>query len=253
MLRVPIIAANWKMNKNVKEAENYAAEFPVDVELYKKVEVVIMPPYTALQAVGEALRGTGIKLGAQNMHYADSGAYTGEISPLMLKELGCSYVILGHSERRHIFQETDELINKKVKAALNYGISPLLCVGETLEERESGKTREVNMRQLLGSLKDVEAADVARIVIGYEPVWAIGTGVNASGDDAEETIAYIREIISGEWGKTVGQTVRIQYGGSVKPDNIKKYLSQENIDGALVGGAGLEVDSFYGILRSVFE
>lgn len=249
-MRKPIMAANWKMHKTVREAESFAAEFPVDHDLLEKVEIVIFPPFTALEAAGSALRGTGIQMGGQNMHPADKGAFTGEISPVMLKDVGCAWVLLGHSERRHIFKETSQFINEKIKAALKHGFIPLLCVGETLEERKAGRTEEINRTQLLESLAGVTPEAVADMVIAYEPVWAIGTGVNASANDAEATIAFIRSVLSREFGKVIGEAVRILYGGSVKPENIAEYMAQENIDGALVGGAGLEVESFRRIVNS---
>lgn len=249
-MRNPIIGANWKMHKNIREAESFAAEFPAEPELYRRVEVVIFPTYTALAAVGNALRGTGIKLGAQNMHFETKGAFTGEISPTMLVDLGCSYVVLGHSERRHIFHENNEFINKKVKAALAHGLTPFLCIGETLEERQNGRTEEVCKEQLLGSLADIDDKDISKMIIAYEPVWAIGTGINATSQDAEETIAYIRKLVIEEFGQNAGDNVRIQYGGSVKPANASEYFAKENIDGALVGGASLEMDSLFEIIKS---
>ncbi len=248
-MRKPIIAANWKMHKTLREAENFAAQFPAEPELYEKVDVVICPPFTALQVVGEALRGTGIKLGAQNLYPRDQGAFTGEISPLMLKDLGCSYVILGHSERRQILQEDNKFINEKIKAALKHGLTPILCVGETLEERKEGQTETVCGNQLLGCLADLEKEDVSKLVIAYEPVWAIGTGVNARPEDAEKTIAFIRDFLAWQYGLEMAEQIRIQYGGSVKPDNIKELMKQKNIDGALVGGASLEVESFFSIVQ----
>lgn len=237
------------MYKVIKEAESFAAEFPLDTELYQEVEVVICPPFTALQVVGAALRGTGIKLGAQNLYPKEQGAFTGEISPVMLKDLGCTYVILGHSERRHILGEQDAFINEKVKAALRHELIPILCVGETLEQRQQGKTEEICRRQLAGGLAGVDAAALASLVIAYEPVWAIGTGVNASAQDAEETIAFLRHVIAEGWGKEAAAAIRIQYGGSVKPQNVQQFMDCEDIDGALVGGASLEVDSFYAIIQ----
>lgn len=248
-MRIPIIAANWKMHKTLKEAENYASEFPVDEGVLAAVEIVICPPFTALETVGQALKGTGIQLAAQNMHPAPQGAFTGEVSPLMLKDLGCEYVILGHSERRHIFGEKNDFINEKVKSALTHGLKPILCIGETLEERKGGQTDAVCREQLLQSLAGVEEKDITRIVIAYEPVWAIGTGVNASAEDAEKTISYIREVLSGQYGVNQAAQVRIQYGGSVKPANIADFMKQKNIDGALVGGASLEAASFYSIVQ----
>lgn len=252
-MRVPIVAANWKMNKTVGEAESFTADLPGDAELYKKVEVVVCTPFTCLQAVSKGLKGTGVKLGAQNMYYEDKGAYTGEISPAMLKDLGCTYVILGHSERRHIFQESNELINKKVKAALVHGLKPILCIGETLEERQAGKMEEICKTQLFGSLQDITAKEMDQIVIAYEPVWAIGTGVNASVEDADSTITFVRQCISAKYGTEIGDKIRIQYGGSVKPNNAVDYFKQANIDGALIGGASLKAASFYSIVKSAAE
>lgn len=247
--RIPIMAANWKMHKVLREAESYAAEFPLDQDLYRQVEVVICPAFTSLQVVAKALRGTGIKLGAQNMHPAEQGAFTGEVSPVMLKDLGCSYVILGHSERRHLFGESDRFINQKVVAALRHRLIPILCVGETLAERKAGQTEEVCAAQLSGSLAGLSGQELTGIVIAYEPVWAIGTGVNATAGDAETTIRFIRSFLTGQFGEKAGEAVRIQYGGSVKPDNVQEYMKQEDIDGALVGGAGLSVDSFFSIIQ----
>lgn len=248
-MRIPLIAANWKMHKTLGEAEKFASEFPLDQELFEKVEVVICPPFTALQVVGESIRGTAIKLGAQNMHFAEQGAYTGEISPLMLGDLGCDYVILGHSERRHIFQESSQFINEKIKTALKYHIRPILCVGETLEEREKGETRLICKEQLLDSLSGIEIREPSQIAVAYEPVWAIGTGRNADPGDAEEVISYLRELLADKWGNALAEGIRILYGGSVKPGNTAEFMQQKNIDGALVGGASLEIESFYNIIK----
>jgi len=248
-MRKPVIAANWKMHKTIKEAESFAAEFPLEPDLYAKVEAVIFPPFTALSTVSEALKGTGIMTGGQNMHPEEKGAFTGEISPLMLKNAGCGSVILGHSERRHIFLETDEFINKKVKSAFAHGLVPFLCVGETLEERQAGLTEEVCRRQLLCGLDDVAAEQVAAMVIAYEPVWAIGTGVNATSGDAEKTSAFIRRTIAEKYGPIAACAVRILYGGSVKPANVREYMQCDNIDGALVGGASLETESFFSLIQ----
>lgn len=247
-MRIPVVGANWKMHKNIAEAKEFAAAFPADTELYKRVEVVIFPAFTALAAVSGFLRGKNIKLGAQNMHPQPQGAFTGEVSPAMLLDAGCSHVILGHSERRHIFQESNEFINLKVKAAFAYGLTPFLCVGETLEERQGKRTESVCREQLLGSLKDIEKQHIHQLVIAYEPVWAIGTGVNATVQDAQETIAYIRRLVGEEYGKNAAEAVRIQYGGSVKPVNAGEYFAQPDIDGGLIGGAGLEIDSLYAII-----
>lgn len=238
------------MHKKIREAIDFCVELPADPELYSRIEIVVFPPFTALAAAGQVLQGKGIKLGAQNMHPAEKGAFTGEISPVMLRDAGCDYVILGHSERRHIFGETNEFICEKVKAALGHGIIPFLCIGETLGERQAGRTAEVCENQLYGSLAGVAGDDVAKMVIAYEPVWAIGTGVNATAQDAEETIGFIRGLLTRRYGGAVGQASRIQYGGSVKPENAGDYFKQDNIDGALVGGASLETESLYKIVKS---
>lgn len=251
--RKPIIAANWKMYKTRQEGAAFATEFSVDTLGTQEVEVVICPPFTTLPAVAAALKGKGIKWGGQNLYPAAEGAFTGEISPVMLKDLGCSYVILGHSERRQLLGETDEFINKKVQTAFAYDLLPIFCVGETLEQRKSGLTEEICRKQVLRGLEGVKSADIARMVIAYEPIWAIGTGVNASPDDAEKTIAFIREVISQNWGQEAAELIRIQYGGSVKPGNIKEFIRCANIDGALVGGASLKVDSFTEIVRATGE
>lgn len=252
--RKPIVAANWKMYKTTEESANFAQGFSWEASLSEAVEVVICPPFTSMQTVGEALQGKkGIKWGAQNLYPAEEGAFTGEISPLMLKDLGCTYVILGHSERRQLLGETDAFINKKVHATFTYDLLPIFCVGETLEQRKGEQTEEVCRNQILRGLEGIKSEDIARMVIAYEPIWAIGTGINASPEDAEKTIAFLREVISQEWGEEAGATVRIQYGGSVKPGNIKDLMSCANIDGALVGGASLKVDSFYEIVRAAGE
>lgn len=249
-MRIPMIAANWKMYKTINEAEKFASEFPLDQELQQGVDVVICPSFTALQTVSESIRGTSLMLGAQNMHPAEQGAFTGEVSPLMLSDLGCKYVILGHSERRHIFKESSQFINEKVKTALKYGIGPILCVGETLEEREAGKTREICGSQLLEGLADAEIVEPTMIAIAYEPVWAIGTGRNADPQDAEEVISYLRQLLVDKYGAGLAGEIRILYGGSVKPQNAADFMKQQNIDGALVGGASLEIESFYNIINS---
>lgn len=249
-MRVPVVAANWKMNKILSEAESFAAEIPINKDLYDKVEVIICPPFTSLYVVSQALKGTGIKLGAQNMYPEEMGAFTGEVSPVMLKDIGCKYVILGHSERRHILKESNEFINRKVKAAIKHELIPILCIGETLNERKKGKTEEVCINQLLGSLNGVAKEDVAKSIIAYEPVWAIGTGENASSQDAERTISFIRELIFNQFGADTAKAIRILYGGSVKPNNIGEYMENENIDGALVGGASLKIDSFYELIMN---
>lgn len=242
-MRRPIIAGNWKMNMGVKEAEELI-EAIKKIDLNKEVEALVCPPFVDLYRVSELLENTAIKLGAQNMHYEKSGAFTGEVSPNMLKELGVSYVILGHSERRQYFAESDDLINKKLQAALANGLSPILCCGETLEEREAGEEEKKVARQIEKALKDVKEDDFDRIVIAYEPIWAIGTGKTASSDDAEKMSSFIRSLVKDKHGDKAAKSVRIQYGGSVKPSNIKEIMGKDNIDGALVGGASLEAESF---------
>jgi triosephosphate isomerase len=242
-MRTPIIAANWKMHKTIAEANAFMEVFVPAIADLSGVEAVVCPPFTALAAVGAKLGGK-VALGAQNMYKEAQGAFTGEISAAMLKDLGVTYVILGHSERRTIFGETDELIGAKVKAALENGLTPILCVGETLEERESGQTDAVNKRQTLAGLAGLTPEQVATVVIAYEPVWAIGTGKSCNAAEANETIGAIRKVLAEAFGQAVADRVRIQYGGSVKPNNIGEYMAQPEIDGALVGGAALDPVSF---------
>jgi len=232
------------MYKTVAEAVNFVAAFKEKTAGQVRVEMVLCPPFTALAAVAEQLTGSGIALGAQNCYWETEGAYTGEIAPGMLKEIGCRYVILGHSERRQYFGETDEKVNKKVRAALAGGLTPIVCVGELLEEREAGRTEEVVGRQLNGALAGLGAAEAAGLVVAYEPVWAIGTGRTASAADAQAVNGYIRGILRRLYGDAVAEAVRIQYGGSVKPGNAAELMAQPDIDGALVGGASLDADSF---------
>ena len=208
------------------------------------VDVVVAPPFTALCAISERLKGTGIGLAAQNMHYESKGAFTGEVSPAMLKDAGCTHVIIGHSERRQYFCETDETVNRKVMAALSAGLVPIMCIGETLEQREAGKAFEVIEGQLAGGLKGLTAEQVGGLVLAYEPVWAIGTGRTATPDQAQEVHTFIRGWLKGKYGAETAEAVRIQYGGSVKPDNVSALMDKADIDGALVGGACLTADSF---------
>ncbi len=236
-MRKPIIAGNWKMNKTIAEALEFVNEVKDKVQ-NNKVEAVICAPFTLLKDLKEATKGTNIKIGAQNMHYEESGAFTGEISPAMLKELNIDYVVIGHSERREYFNETDETVNKKVLKALEVGIDPILCCGETLEEREAGKTKEVCKVQVEKALENVKKEDLSKVVIAYEPIWAIGTGKTATSEDANDVIKYIREVVANLYGELANE-VRIQYGGSVKPQNVAEIMSQSDIDGALVGGASL--------------
>ncbi len=248
-MRKPIIAGNWKMYKTIAEAVAMVTELAAIVRDIKDVEVVVCPPFTALYAVAEAVKGTVIKVGAQNMYWEDQGAYTGEVSPVMIKEIGCTYVILGHSERRQFFGETDENVNKKLKAAYKHGLLPIVCVGERLEQREQGITEKVVKAQVEGALVGLENNEVANLVVAYEPVWAIGTGKTASNEDAQEVISFTRNVIVGMYGRELAEQVRIQYGGSVKPDNISGLMQQKDIDGALVGGASLEAGSFAALVK----
>jgi triosephosphate isomerase len=250
-MRKKIIAANWKMNMTVAETESFLEGFRLDVEDVTGVEIVIAPPFTALAKLSELLGGSQkIRLGAQNMYFEMSGAFTGEVSPAMLRELFVKYVILGHSERRQIFGETDALINKKVRTALASELKPILCVGETLEERDAGKEKDVLETQLRGSLEGVSGDDLPDVVIAYEPVWAIGTGRNATPEQAQDSHAHVREVLAELSDGATAAKVRIQYGGSVKPANAAVLLGQPDIDGALVGGASLEPRSFSEIVKA---
>ena len=247
-MRKPIIAGNWKMNKTIEEALDFVNEVKNNVNT-DKVEAVICAPFTILKDLKEVTKGSNIKVAAQNMHYAESGAFTGEVSASMLKELGMDYVVIGHSERREYFNETDETCNKKVLKALEVGIDPILCCGETLEQREAGETKNVCKVQVEGALKDVTSEDLAKVVIAYEPIWAIGTGKTATDEQANETIMAVRSVVAEMFGKEVADKVRIQYGGSVKPNTIKAQMAQSDIDGALVGGASLVATDFAQIVN----
>ena len=253
-MRKKIIAANWKMNMTVSEAESFLEDFRLEIEDVTSVETVIAPPFTVLPKLSELLGGSQkIRLGAQNFYYEKSGAYTGEISATMLRELFVKYVIIGHSERRQIFGETDDLINKKVLAAHASELKPILCVGETLAEREAGKENEVLETQLRGGLANVTAEQLLETVIAYEPVWAIGTGKTATSAQAQECHAHVRAVLAELTDQATADKVRIQYGGSVKPSNAKELLTQPDIDGALVGGASLEPRSFAEIVKAAEE
>lgn len=231
------------MFKTIAEASEFARQLTSE-ETVPSVEKVICAPFTALPALAELFKGTPYALGAQNMHFEDQGAFTGEISPLMLKELGVTYVIIGHSERRQYFNETDDTVNKKVLAALKHGLKPIVCVGESLEQHEAGQTEEIVRKQTEAALSQVPSDQLADVVIAYEPIWAIGTGKSSTAEDANQTIAYIRGVVADAYGKEAAAAVRIQYGGSVKPENIESFLAQSDIDGALVGGASLAADSY---------
>ena len=245
-MRKPIIAGNWKMNKTAAEAVALINELKPLVAK-SKPEVVVCVPYTDLWAVKQAIEGSKIKLGAENVSWADSGAFTGEISADMLKEIGVEYVIIGHSERRQYFGETDETVNMRLKQALAKGLKPIVCVGETLTEREKNKTRKVLKKQILEGFKDV--TDFSNIVIAYEPVWAIGTGKTATAEDANKTIGFIRSLVRKTWGAEVSKALRIQYGGSMKPSNAKELMAMRHIDGGLIGGASLKAEDFASIVN----
>jgi len=247
-MRKKIIAGNWKMNKTPSEAVQFVNELK-DKVADAEADVVVCPTFVCLPAVVEATKGTNIKVGAQNIHWADNGAFTGEISGEMLKEVGVDYAIIGHSERRQYFGETDETVNNRLKAALKYDLIPIVCVGELLEEREKGTTNEVLERQTVGALKDIEPEAVSNMVIAYEPVWAIGTGKTASSDDANDACKFIRSIVEKLYNKGVADKVRIQYGGSVKPSNANELFTTSDIDGGLVGGASLKTDDFTAIVK----
>jgi len=249
-MRPPIIAGNWKMNGLLKDARDLATGLRKELgDNAGGPEVLVFPPFLALEAVHQILEGSPLKLGAQDVHWEAKGAFTGELSPAMLKEVGVGAVLLGHSERRHVMGETNEMINKKVKACLAAGLLPVVCIGELLEERNMGVTREVVERQIAKGLEGLTPEDVSKLVLAYEPVWAIGTGKTATPRQAEEVHHYVRKLITQKSGEAVGQGIRILYGGSVSPDNVKELMSEEDIDGALVGGASLKVDSFLKIVR----
>ncbi len=250
MSRKPLMAANWKMYKTLGETREFFEAFLPKIKDIEDRDIVIAPPFTALALSCELVRGLdNIRIAAQNMFHEDEGAYTGEISPLMLKDIGVELVILGHSERRHIFGEGDELIEKKVQAALKHGLMPILCVGERLEEREQGLTQRVVETQLQGGLKQVSNDEVENLIIAYEPVWAIGTGKTATPELAQEVHQFIREWIGKKFTSTIAENLRILYGGSVKPANVAGLMAQPDIDGALVGGASLKAGDFEKIVR----
>lgn len=249
-MRRKIIAGNWKMHNDLKQSEDL-------IKSIKKLlndksincDVIICPPFTSLSEASKLIQGSVIKLGAQNMHFENSGAFTGEVSAPMLKSAGCEYVILGHSERRTIFNESDETINRKIKKALEQKLKPIFCVGELLEEREKGITNDVIKSQILKGLEGISAEDMKNVIIAYEPVWAIGTGKTATPDQAQEVHEFIRDLIEINFSADISKKLIIQYGGSVKPENAKELLSQKDIDGALVGGACLKAESFMGIIE----
>ena len=246
MMRIPFIAGNWKMNTTVTEAGKLVRDMLDELDRIEGVEKVLCPPVVSLVTIKELLKGSSIKLGAQNMWFETKGAYTGETSPLMLREL-CEFVILGHSERRRYFGETDDIVNRKIQAALESKLKPILCVGEKLAENEAGRTEEVIGRQLNQGLSNVKPT--RNIVIAYEPIWAIGTGKAASGQQAAATIKFIRSILAELWNKNIAQDLRILYGGSVTSHNIAEFISQPEIDGSLVGGSSLKAEDFLSIVK----
>jgi triosephosphate isomerase len=248
MDRKPLIAGNWKMHTTVREAQELASAVVRAAAKVTDREVMIAPPYTALAAVGKMLADTGVKLGAQNVHWEDEGAFTGEISAPLLRDVGCTMAIVGHSERRHVFGETDSMINRRLTGAIHSGLIPVLCVGETLKQRDLDQTLEVLEEQVRSGLAGVEVVDGGELVVAYEPVWAIGTGKTATEGQAQEAHSFIRKLLSDICEKNIAAQVRILYGGSVKPENIDSLMQQEDIDGALVGGAALKADSFERII-----
>ncbi len=249
-MRKKVIAGNWKMNKVLSDVQDFVSTVTEQVKDNDRVETIICAPFPYLAYLVEATKDTPIKVSAQNMHFEDSGAYTGEVSPVMLKDIGVTHVVIGHSERREYFNETDETVNKKVHAAFNHGLTPIVCVGESLEQREANETMDVVSAQVKKAIEGLTAEQVGALIIAYEPIWAIGTGKTASSEDANEVCSYIRQLIKDEFSADVAEKVIIQYGGSVNPNNIKDLLAQSDIDGGLVGGASLEAESFLQLVEA---
>ncbi|KRF65061.1 triose-phosphate isomerase [Peribacillus butanolivorans] len=249
-MRKPIIAGNWKMNKTLSEATAFLEEVSNLIPKQDLIDSVVCAPALFLDQLVQAAKGTDVKIGAQNMHFEESGAFTGEISPIALADLGVSYVILGHSERREMFNETDEAVNKKAHAAFANQLTPIVCCGETLEQREAGETNNFVGSQIEKGLAGLSDDQLKQAVIAYEPIWAIGTGKSSSAQDANEVCAHIRSVVADKFSNEAAAAIRIQYGGSVKPENIKEYMAQPDIDGALVGGASLKTDSFLQLLEA---
>ena len=248
-MRKPVIAGNWKMYKTIAEAVDFVEKIKPVAAKADHCEVVVAPPFTALAAAAHAAKSSKVAVAAQDLHWDKEGAHTGDVSPVMIKDTGATHVIIGHSERRHDHGETDEQVNKKVKAALAAGLAPIVCVGETLSEREAGRTADVLRTQFQGSLAGLTPSDFSRIIVAYEPVWAIGTGRTATPEMAAESHRVIRDLARKQIGEKEASALRILYGGSVKPDNVKGLMAQEEIDGALVGGASLKVDSFTALIN----
>jgi len=250
IMRIPVIAGNWKMNKNIVESVSLVKELKDFVRGIEGVDIVVCPPFTSLWVVKEIINGTNIHLGAQNMFWETKGAFTGETSPPMLKDVGCEYVILGHSERRQYFKETSEEVARKTEVALSVNLMPIVCVGENLEEKESGKTESIIEQEIKALFPKIDSTLAARIMIAYEPIWAIDTGRSSSSQDANLIIKFIRELFSSKYGSKIAERIRILYGGSVNPKNIKEFMNESDIDGALVGGASLNTLSFSQIVKA---
>lgn len=249
-MRKKVIAGNWKMNKTAEETTAFVEAIRGEIPTSEKVEAIICAPFPYLASLVEQTKDTEIKVAAQNMHFEDSGAFTGEVSPVMLNDIGVTHVIIGHSERREYFAETDETVNKKAKAAHDHGIVPIICVGESLEQREAGETVELVRQQVTDALQGLSEEEIANTIIAYEPIWAIGTGKTASSEDANDVCREIRHVIKELASESTAEKVVIQYGGSVKPKTIDELLAQSDIDGALVGGASLEADSFLSLVEA---
>jgi len=249
-MRIPVIAGNWKMNKTIVESVSLAKELKDFVRGIKGVDIVVCPPFTSLWLVKEIINGTNIHLGAQNTYWETKGAFTGEISPLMLKDVGCEYVVLGHSERRQYFKETSKEVARKTEIALSVNLTPIVCVGENLKERESGKTESIIEQEIKALFPKIDSTLAARIIVAYEPIWAIGTGKSSSSQDANLIIKFIRELFSSKYGSKIAERIRILYGGSVNPKNINEFINETDIDGALVGGASLHALSFSQIVKA---
>ena len=249
-MRTPIIAGNWKLNKTISEAVELTTQLTDLVAATNSVEIVVAPPFTALYAVSNVIKDSNIELAAQDVYWEDRGAYTGEVSVPMLKDAGCDYVIIGHSERRQFFNETNESVNQKVKAVLSHGLKPIICVGEQLEDREAGNTEFVIQDHVTGGVANLSSDAILSCIIAYEPVWAIGTGKTATPEQAQEVHNYIRNLLKETYSDEIASQVRIQYGGSVKPENATELLTQPDVDGALVGGASLQAESFAQIVKS---
>ncbi len=253
-MRKPIIGGNWKMNRGTPEESNQMLERLIPlVKDIKSVDIVIAPPFTVLTTVYEILKDTKIKIAAQNMHFEEKGAYTGEISPIFLRKVGVEYVILGHSERRDIFNESDALINKKLKKALSIELKPIVCIGEHLEDREAGNTKKIIEYQFNETFKNLTKEEILKTVIAYEPIWAIGTGKTATPEQAEEIHIFIRELLKIKFDIETADNLRIQYGGSINPNNAEELFNKKNIDGGLVGGASLRSDSFFKIIKAAIK